>query len=103
MAIVITGETYVNSGTLAFSVDVQLMTAITVVTLNDGVGIVKPNAFDISDIQVLNLHSNVVYVAGLVAAPGEVLKTEGNGGIPISYNGTLLTNIGGIVVGDLFG
>jgi hypothetical protein len=92
-------ETTVDSGAFAFVVNVYFGTSSTMTPAGDGDGAVTITP---SDLTYIVNEGFVSMVAGLVVEPGSLLSTDGNGDIPIVYDGNLLAEDAVVVNGDLF-
>ena len=92
-------ETSVDSGAFTFVVNVYFGTssAITPAGDGDGVLVIIP-----SDLTYIVNEGFASMVSGLVVEPGSLLSTDGNGDIPIVYDGNLLVENAVVVNGDLF-
>ena len=94
----ITGETYVNSGNFYFEVDVELALDVTMSpTGNDGV--LPKNPTDLSAQVEMTF---VAFVSGAIVGPGDLLDSDGTGGIPLEYNGSLIVVNATVIDDDLF-
>ena len=84
------GETSVDSGTFAWYVDVDIsFMAEPFVFTEDGIQAIPPGP------QVVPTNwTTTVWVDGLIVETGGLLATDGDGGIPLDYNGSLVTNTG---------
>lgn len=80
---------------LRFRVD--LNTALEVSVTQQGP--FEPNPTDFDALQELAL---VPYMLGFTVATGGLLETDGTGGIPVEYNGSLVTENATVLNGDLF-
>jgi len=102
-SIEITDETAVDGG--SYIIVVQQNMNLTANIAGAGPGgrpIVPNNPPGLDGLNTINLNTMVSYVAGVVAGPGGVLATAGNGSIPVEYNGSLITSVGAIVINDVF-
>lgn len=96
---VVNNETNVDNGAFIFQVNVYFGTGV-VLTPNgdaDGVTLIPP-----SDLTTKVSMGFTSFVAGLVVEPGDLLDGDGNGGIPIEYNGNLVVANAVVVDEDLF-
>ena len=92
------GETGVDSGTFAWIVDVHFGTAVNVLAPGkDGVIPPLPSSYAEKPQFMIG-----VMVEGFIVGPGDVLETEGNGGVPLEANGNLVVVGATIVDSDLF-
>ena len=91
-------ETSVDSGSFAFQVYVNLaFQAYAFTFTEDGIGPAPMPE------QTANVNRTMsAYVSGLVATSGSLLATDGNGDIPLEYNGNLVTATGTVLNADLF-
>lgn len=88
-------ETTLNSGDFSMIIDIAIYTS-TSMTIGDVTAEPpKPTPVEMDAITVF-------YVDGVLVGPGGTLETVGNGGIPYSYNGSLLSANAIIIDGDLF-
>jgi len=91
-------ETSVDSGAIAFEVDVYFMfQAIAKTFAIDGVSPSPPASQDVNVKRTMTC-----YVAGLIVGPGDILTTEPDGGIPLEYEGVIVVADATIVDADLF-
>ncbi|WGL30625.1 pyocin R2 [Synechococcus phage S-CRES2] len=91
-------ETGVDSGTIAFEVDVHFMfQSIAETFAVDGVSPPPPSAEDVNVKRTMTC-----YVEGIIVGPGDVLSTEADGGIPLEYEGSIIVSGATIVDPDLF-
>ena len=82
-----------------FVVDIDMALDMQVTPLgNDGIVPVLP-----SDLNASIEMTEVVFVGGIIVAPGGVLETTASGGIPLSAGGTLIVAGATLVNGNLFG
>lgn len=92
------GETSIDSGSFAWSVDVHFGTAASVLAPGrDGVIPALSSSYTENPQFMIG-----VMVQGFIVGPGDVLETEGNGGIPLEDNGNLVVVGATIVDSDLF-
>ena len=91
-------ESVVDAGALAFQVEVYLTADYrvkfygedgVVPTLDDSYPCVLTPTF-------------IVYVSGSIYSAGSLLTTDGTGSIPLSYDGSLVTDTGVVVDDDVF-
>jgi hypothetical protein len=91
-------ETDVNDGAYAFVINVEWEQVSTMEAYGaDGVLDAMPADLD--------YHHNLAFLctcAGLIVEPGSLLNGDGNGGIPIEYQGNLLVASATVVDEDLF-
>ena len=91
------GEDNVDSGTFAWYVDVNISFSAEAFTYTeDGIQRIPPEPQD-----VFAKWTTTVYVDGLIVETGGLLATNGDGSIPLDYNGSLVTNTG-VFVAALF-
>ena len=91
-------ETSVDSGAFTFEVDVSISLSSLVITYgNDGV-LPPPYSGDSVDVY----KTFVVYVSGLVVAPGDLVSTGPGGSIPVDAAGSLVVANATVIVDDLF-
>jgi hypothetical protein len=91
-------ETGVDSGTIAFEVDVHFMfQSIAETFAVDGVSPPPPSEEDVNAKRTMTC-----YVEGIIVGPGDVLSTEADGGIPLEYEGSIIVSGATIVDADLF-
>lgn len=88
----------VIGGSYAFEVDVDLWLEVDK-SFNGRSGVFSPNPTDLSAAVEMTI---IPFVDGLVVTAGAALETTGTGGIPLEYNGNLVTDIATLVVGNLF-
>ena len=91
-------ETDLDDGAYAFIVNIEWEQASSM-GFYGGDGVINPLPTD------LDYHLNLLFVvscAGLIVEPGSLLSGEGNGGIPIEYDGNMLVSSATVVDGDLF-
>lgn len=92
------GETAVDSGDLAWIVNVEINLSTQMVAFgNDGVVPVLP-----SDLSVSTSLSFGCYVDGIIVAPGDLLATEANGSIPLDISGQLVVAGATVIDANLF-
>ena len=92
------GETDVDDGSYAFVVEVHWKGTATAVDPGaDGLVSIMP-----IDTEFVTNEGFVVFSSGLIVAPGSLLSGEGNGGIPIEYQGNLLVETATVIEEDLF-
>ena len=91
-------ETDVNDGAYAFVIDVEWEQASTMESYGaDGILDALP-----ADLDYRHNLAFLCTCAGLVVEPGSLLNGDGNGGIPIEYQGSLLVVSATVVDEDLF-
>ena len=95
----IVDETYVDSGSFAFTVDVDISTGMEFGWYGekDGILAVLP-----TDNEFLGDMRFFAYCTGFTVEPGSLVDTGANGHIPIDREGNLLTATATIVVADVF-
>lgn len=94
----IDNESSVDSGSFVWSVDVFIRTNSSIIAYgNDGV-LPPPMA----DETVETSQSFIVFTAGAIVAPGDLLATTTGGSIPLSYAGSLVVEDATVVNADLF-
>ena len=76
---------------------VNLNMALDVSVTQQGPFLPNPTDFDTLLEQAL-----VPYMTGFVVATGGLLETDGTGGIPVEYNGSLVTTNATVLIADLF-
>ena len=82
----------------AFSVDVDLWIDASAFTYFPN-GISTPNPTDLTG----NVEQAIVpYCSGFIVAPGGLLATDGDGSIPLDYNGSIVTADATVINSDLF-
>lgn len=91
----ISGETFVDSGSYAFEVDVHMM-------LQDLVDWIPPAKFADASYDMQAYQTLTVWCAGLTVTAGDVLGVNPDGSIPLDYNGSLVTANATVVDADLF-
>lgn len=90
------GETVVDSGTFAFDVDVYF-------TLEALTTIFRP-ALPADPSYDINVNCTFTcFVGGLIVTAGDLLNVEPGGGIPVDYNGSLVTDNATVVQANIFG
>lgn len=92
------GETDVNDGAYAFVVNVT-WNGTAAMTAPGADGLVPTMPTDLS--YQIN-EGFISFCTGLVVAPGSLLSGEGNGGIPIEYDGNILAETATVIDEDLF-
>jgi hypothetical protein len=93
----ISGETSVDGGDYAFYIDVHFTTQAMMNFFGDD-GVQYPP----EDGPITVQWTQTCYVDGISVTAGSLLSPDGTGGIPSSYNGSLVTAGGTIVDADLF-
>ena len=91
----ISGETFVDSGSYAFEVDVHMM-------LQDLATWIEPSKFADASYDGQVHETLTVWCAGLTVTAGDVLSVNPDGSIPLDYNGSLITANATVVDADLF-
>lgn len=94
------GETSVDSGALAFVINVDIGTKVTV-DLPTATGTL-PSLPSLADSTFDVYRTFTCYVTGAVVEPGDLLGTGVNGSIPASYNGSLIAQGATIIDDDVF-
>jgi hypothetical protein len=91
-------ETSVDSGAIAFEVDVHFMfQALAETFAVDGVSPPPPGPQDVNVNRTMTC-----YVEGIIVGPGDILATEADGGIPLEYEGSIVVADATIVDADMF-
>ena len=92
----VSGETFLNSGD--FSMIINVFTTASNQLVQDSVGLVGVSPYPMT----FNAPSVVlIYCAGQIVETGGTLETVGAGGVPYSYNGSLLTGTAVVVNPDI--
>jgi len=92
----VTNDNVGQSFAFRVRVDLYLNTSATVYFPN-GVSLINP-----TDLTGQVEQSLVTYCTGFVVSTGGLLEAEGNGSIPVDYNGSLITSGATIIESDLF-
>jgi len=91
----VAGETYVDSGSYAFDIDVQF-------TFESLTTFFEP-AIPAEPLQIIEVHEAFTcYVSGLIVTAGDVLSIEPNGSIPADYLGNVITANATVIDDDIF-
>lgn len=91
----VTGETYVDSGSYVFDIDVQF-------TFESLATFFEP-AIPAQPLQTIDVHEAFTcYVSGLIVTAGDVLSIEPNGSIPADYLGNVITANATVIDDDIF-
>lgn len=94
----VNNETVVDSGSYYWDVNIEIMTAVIKDFWGDN-GILPITPTDLVAEPGATL---TVWCAGFIVGPGDLLDTEGDGGIPIEFSGSLVTAGATVIDADLF-
>lgn len=94
----IVNEDTVDNGAIAFNVDVEMtFQAIANTFTIDGIQSPPP------DPETLNTYRTfVTFCEGIIVGPGDLLEANGDGSIPLEYNGQLVVSTATVVDPDVF-
>lgn len=94
------GETIIDQGSYGWVVNINIGASIVKNFWGeDGIVAIPPSGEDTQ----FNVHPyTTVWCSGLIVAAGDLLGTNGNGGIPLEYNGSLVVSGATVIDGDVF-